>query len=203
MCVFCVGPAVVVDVVVVVVVVVLLLGEGALEKDNLVQREMLFRSGLCTFDLAMYAPDAMQNWVSLCEKCADRDNAHLLLRSSSTTSTSSTSSGLKYSATMAFSSCSRSGFSMNLTVPSRPRSPILPRVPLAMPGVEGDAVLGDSLGEVLVPFNAFAAPFVVVLWSFHSVNRGRCLASISWFNGIRTSRKMSTGKSGPTVVLFL
>jgi hypothetical protein len=126
-----------------------------------------------------------------------------LLRSSST-SISSSSAGLKYSATIDLSSCSRSGFSMNLTVPSRPLSPIRPLVPFARPGVEGEAVFGDSFGEALVPLEGLEAPFVTggFFRSFHSVKRGRCLASISWLRGIRTSRKTSMGKSGPTVVLF-
>ncbi len=106
--------------------------------------------------------------------------AHILR--SSSTSISSSSIGLKYSATISVSACSRSGFSMKRTVPSLPRSPILPRalLPLARPpGVEGDAVLEGSLGEILVPLDALVAPFVMLLCSFHSVNRGRFLASIS------------------------
>lgn len=128
-------------------------------------RRFNFHPALCT--TALRRRTLCKNGYLLYVKTgAGHLHGHLLLRSplaSVSSTSSSTSAGLKYSATTAFSSCSRSGFSMNLTVPSRPRSPVLPLEPFVRLRADGDALLGDSLGEGLVPFGALVAPFVVAL----------------------------------------
>ena len=90
----------------------------------------------------------------------------------------SSSAGLEYSATMFFSSCSRSGFSMKRTVPSRPLSPIRPGrgVPFVGAAALGAVDVGvggwigvttsfgeTSFGDGLLPFDSRPLPFPMAL----------------------------------------
>ena len=120
---------------------------------------------------------------------------------------------------MFFSSCSRSGFSMKRTVPSRPLSPIRPGrgVPFVGAAALGAVDVGvggwigvttsfgeTSFGDGLLPFDSRPLPFAAgfgFFGSFHSVKRGRCLNSTSSFSLMRTLRNVSTANCGPTMVL--
>lgn len=126
--------------------------------------------------------------------------------------------------TMSLSSRSLSGLRMKRMVPSRPLSPIRGLPPgtlvaavLPLPTPELEFVLGlTSLGLTFLldvrEWDPLAVPLSpewpnpLLFFSFgalsHSVKRGRRRSSDSRLRGMRTSRNVSTEKSGPMAVWF-